>query len=419
MVAKNLILGGGLAGLTSAYFSRRRRIKQIIFESNSSLGGRIKTSLVGAVPVEWGAQFISKEDQNVMQLMEELRLGKQLQRFDLSDFLVSYENHALLESRTVLELSKVETGEIAELERFLGGVSRQKFAKLYGELSQETFSKWYCEQFGGEMKWLMDSMCKGITFSSSDEMSAIYGIAVISSFFSEAYGLERGMIQLIDSLEGAISKNAEIRLNSEVKRINFDGNAAKEIEISGGKPFQVSAGKTLPVSKNDKIVSALPAPILAKLVSDEKPLSKALKKIKYGGCSAVVFQTSGKFFGKRLGALFYDEPVTIAYDCARKFGNDISENGVIIALMPFRGKMRDAEKTALNCISQAIPDFEESIENSWSENWELGLPICSPNLFQIQDEIRELAPENLKITGDFMGMPSLDACVESAKSGFI
>ena len=359
MVAKNLILGGGLAGLTSAYFSRRRRIKQIIFESNSSLGGRIKTSLVGAVPVEWGAQFISKEDQNVMQLIEELRLGKQLQRFDLSDFLVSYENHALLKSKTVLELSKIESSEISKLEKFLQGVDKTKFAKLYDELSQETFSKWYCEQFGGEMKWLMDSMCKGITFSSSDEMSAIYGIAVISSFFSEAYGLERGMIQLIDSLEGAISKNAEIRLNSEVKRINFDGNAAKEIEISGGKPFQVSAGKTLPVSKNDKIVSALPAPILAKLVSDEKPL------------------------------------------------------------IPFRGKMRDAEKTALNCISQAIPDFEESIENSWSENWELGLPICSPNLFQIQDEIRELAPENLKITGDFMGMPSLDACVESAKSGFI
>jgi len=45
------------------------------------------------------------------------------------------------------------------------------------------------------------------------------------------------------------------------------------------------------------------------------------------------------------------------------------------------------------------------------------LPTCTKKLHLLQQEITEITNQydNFAICGDFMGLPSLDACVESAK----
>jgi hypothetical protein len=49
-------------------------------------------------------------------------------------------------------------------------------------------------------------------------------------------------------------------------------------------------------------------------------------------------------------------------------------------------------------------------------NWEFGLPEASPAFFQLQQDLSMRHYKNFYIAGDYIGLPSLDACIESAKN---
>jgi protoporphyrinogen oxidase len=63
----------------------------------------------------------------------------------------------------------------------------------------------------------------------------------------------------------------------------------------------------------------------------------------------------------------------------------------------------------------------DNIEITCFKNWDYGLPTCSPKMFKYQQKIIEITNQydNFAICGDFMGLPSLDACVESAKKAVL
>ncbi len=71
------IIGGGLSGLTLAYFLSKKNIKATVLEASSRLGGRIQT-IKGAndTPLELGATWFSDMHPNLLALIEELGLKK-------------------------------------------------------------------------------------------------------------------------------------------------------------------------------------------------------------------------------------------------------------------------------------------------------------------------------------------------------
>ncbi|GAB3285000.1 FAD-dependent oxidoreductase [Larkinella harenae] len=70
-----IILGGGLSGLSLAYYLRNKPINVTILEASSRLGGRIHT-VTGhlATPLELGATWFSARHPNFLALVEELGL---------------------------------------------------------------------------------------------------------------------------------------------------------------------------------------------------------------------------------------------------------------------------------------------------------------------------------------------------------
>lgn len=71
---KIAIIGGGLAGLSAAYFLQKNGLSSTLFESSKRLGGRIKTQDFEGFPIELGAEFIDPSHTELLNLIEELKL---------------------------------------------------------------------------------------------------------------------------------------------------------------------------------------------------------------------------------------------------------------------------------------------------------------------------------------------------------
>lgn len=72
-----VIIGGGLSGLTLAYLLAKKGIQAQILEASSRLGGRIQTIKgKNETPLELGATWFSNIHQNLLSLINELKLHK-------------------------------------------------------------------------------------------------------------------------------------------------------------------------------------------------------------------------------------------------------------------------------------------------------------------------------------------------------
>lgn len=71
-----IILGGGLCGLTTAYFLEKEGYRSTILEARERLGGRIHTYRTeGEAPIEMGATWLGKKHQHLTSLLNELHIG--------------------------------------------------------------------------------------------------------------------------------------------------------------------------------------------------------------------------------------------------------------------------------------------------------------------------------------------------------
>ena len=68
-----LIIGGGLTGLTLAYYLKSINIKVKILEANNTVGGRIKTQYnTNQAPIELGATWLIDQQTNALALLKAL-----------------------------------------------------------------------------------------------------------------------------------------------------------------------------------------------------------------------------------------------------------------------------------------------------------------------------------------------------------
>lgn len=71
-----VIVGAGLTGLTLAYLLQKRNIDFLILEARDRIGGRIHTvGGEGTCPIEMGATWVGQDQQYLLNLLAELKLG--------------------------------------------------------------------------------------------------------------------------------------------------------------------------------------------------------------------------------------------------------------------------------------------------------------------------------------------------------
>lgn len=405
MERKNYIIGGGLSGLSSSYFLRKD--KNTIIEKQERLDGRIRSLSVGDDVIEIGAQFFSEGDLNLYSLIQDLNLENDLRKASLPDISIHHEGRSLkLKDRLSKELEDDEKTELKRFYSFIEKLDEDFFQNPPENILFENFDNWYRENIGKKTVWFISSLVRAITFSTPKEISAFFGLVVCITFFEPCYSIQGGLGYLNKRLLS--SSRPKIIKNTKITGLTLKGGGIREMIPEGGKPITVN--------DNDRVISSVPAQIIGEWLPKSE-LKELLDKIKYKGCGVTLLEASKSPLENSSGVLYPDEKgISAIIDQGRFFGFD-SENKYILVLRPFEGDEDDIFEKGMEELREIAPDWERHIKSRDYFEWNYALPVASPRFFKYQREIETSNKiENLYLCGDYMGLPSLDACVKSARS---
>ncbi|XP_050303353.1 protoporphyrinogen oxidase [Anthonomus grandis grandis] len=327
-----IILGGGLSGLSAAYYlgKHARGENSILLESSSRLGGWIKSNQVEKnVIFEQGPRTIRPRGApgiNTLNLLEELSLQP--------DVLPIHQTHIAAKNRLIYA-----NGDLHLLPNSLLGMfttekpfSKPLIMQILRDLSakpkitpDESAYEFTKRRFGPEVAdYLIDTILCGICAGSSKEISVNFimkklfnfeqqhgGVikGVVKNLFNQqdplpprgllaskaqkenwsVYTFKNGMETLPIALESFIRRLGEtnIKLNAKCKELRFTSSGA-EVYLENGDKFE-----------GCHVISSLSANSLAPLIQNEhSELSSKLYKIKTVSVGVVNLMYEGNFIKK-------------------------------------------------------------------------------------------------------------------------
>ncbi len=300
-----VVVGGGIAGLAAA-----RRLEELVpdaevtlLESDSVVGGKIRTERTGGFVIEAGADsFLSRKERGVG-LCEELGLGSELigRRPEHAHTFVrrGRELHPLPEGLTGMIPTNLEALERTSL---LSSEGRERFVAeptvpiAQGE-SDESVASFVSRRFGREAyDALVEPLMTGIYGGDGEQMSLRATFPQLRVLELEHGSLLAGLrtrpftggrppfVSLRDGMDALVTRLVE-RL--ERTRISTATAATRVTHASSGFVVQVASGET---ARADAVVLAIPAHATATLLADlDDDLAAAHAEIPYASSAVVTF----------------------------------------------------------------------------------------------------------------------------------
>lgn len=271
---KNLILGGGLSGLSAGYFLGD---DYYILEKDSTPGGYCRTIPNTEYVWDYAGHFYHFRTDKYKKLFlsfvekDEIIRQKKNTKIYYKNKLIDYPFQT-----NIHELEKNEFIEClydlyfrdtkARYEDFLGML----YAK-FGKAITDKFLRPYNEKlYATDLKELdKDAMGRFFPYADFDQVMRAMGEDVQSTYNDEFMYLKKGTGYFIDKLFSALDKN-RVRLSSEVTKVDTHN---KCVEIRGGERiWYQNLINTMPFNQFLSITGSLDNSELAKLLSYNKVL---------------------------------------------------------------------------------------------------------------------------------------------------
>ncbi len=213
---KVAIIGGGISGLTLAYFLNKfhKNFSLTIFEKEKDIGGKIQKLILGNETKSFGPKTVVMKEGSILSLLiEELGL----------------KNEVMTPSKLAKNRYIFANGKLISLPKHLIGFLKKPFFSILKrlikepfippKLDDETISEFFKRRFGQELvDWIIDPLCKGIygggceilsiksTFGFLKELETQHG-SVIKGMFSlkkskrTIISFKNGLCDLVDRLK--------------------------------------------------------------------------------------------------------------------------------------------------------------------------------------------------------------------------
>ena len=282
------VVGGGISGLSAAYFALRKGFTVELFESTGQLGGLASSFDWGGLTFEKYYHFICGEDHELIELANKLGIAEQM-RFRPTKTAIFY-NGRYFPFSSSLNLLKFSPLSLLSRLRFGLNIINSKYSREWERLDRISAKEWLIQKIGKKAYAVIWHPLLKIKFGSFyDQISAawvwhrIHRVASSrrSLFSKEKMGYFIGGTQtLINALEKNIKElGGRIRLNSEIVKI--EQNKTSFNLLSDSQQFR----------NYDKIILAIPLPLAAKSVQGlDSVYSQKLSAIKFIGVVCGVFR---------------------------------------------------------------------------------------------------------------------------------
>ncbi len=286
------IIGAGLAGLSAAYDLGRAGYNVVVLESGESIGGLASSIMIDGRPVERFYHFICKNDDDLLQLIDELGIAGQL-HWEPTRTSFFY-NGRLYRFGTPLDLLRFSAVPFTQRIRFGLNIVRSRYRDLWQQLDGLAARTWLIDQVGQQAYDVIWDPLLRVKFGEyHDRVSAawiwhrIHRVARSRRrlWEREHFGyLELGSETVIGALVERLQHMPNVQLRSRTRVQTIQTN---EGQVSG---VLLVDGELLPCSY---VISTVALPVLLKLAPDLDPGYRAqLEQIDYLGVVCGLFKLS-------------------------------------------------------------------------------------------------------------------------------
>ena len=260
-----IIIGAGPGGLTSAMLLASKGYNATVFEKKPHIGGRNSMLKIGDFKFELGPTFVMLPDvfketfeeagKNMEDYINLIRLDPmyRLSYSDGKDFFVHFDKDNLKK-----EIARVFPGELKGYDKYMSS-QKHKYDRLYkcltvpymhwyNYLRLKLLRAFYVMDLGKSVHSVLSKFFKDEDFKIAMAFQAKYlgmspwkcpGAFTILSYVEHAFGVYHpvgGVCKISEGLaKAATESGAEIKLNTSVKEIIFDGKKAVGVELENGE----------------------------------------------------------------------------------------------------------------------------------------------------------------------------------------
>lgn len=237
------IIGGGLSGLTAAYFLKKEGIEAMVYEKSSEVGGKLARVMVDGVSIDTGALLYSKElNPNFDILINEL--GIECERRYLNTFALQIEDKITALNPLALAKSRLFSfGEFLKwrkVKKFINSLSfdLDKVDERIDKLHQISLEK-YLRDVGFRQE-LIDSFfrafCSFAYVDGAKDLAADFGLFLLAFPLKTIMTPVKGMSEFALELKRRLKDS--VRLNTRV--INISQNPDRTFTIRTEKEGKIS-----------------------------------------------------------------------------------------------------------------------------------------------------------------------------------
>ena len=426
-----VIIGGGISGLTLAYFLEKNNVEYRLFEKSAVPGGFIQSEKIDGYSLEYGPNSLLCGEK-VNDFLEELGLKNEI----IEANEVSNSRYIIRNGKPV----KIPSSPISLLfGRFFSFKTKLKIfrelrLKPHAERQEETLTAMMDRHFGNEVvQYLLKPFIAGIYAGDPDHLVASYAFPKLKEYERKHGSILKGFIK---NKGGARRKTVSFKEGMQqlpqtiFKSIN---NASLQKEIIGLSKNNAKYVVKLRDEEieADKIVFASSPNVMGSLCESlyGQKFSTVLSALKCPSISAVHSVYNKKdiaFELKGFGALnpqCEDYFIAGTIWSSSVFSGKIVEDNVLLTSfvggMQYPNQNKIDEQSLLDSVHKELSKFYGIKAKPLFEKvtkWDKSIPQYGIELKEVRKQIDLLEKDNIFVASNWLNGISIEDCIKNAKA---
>jgi protoporphyrinogen oxidase len=277
------IIGGGIIGITCAYYLAQLGHSVVLIEKEKELGGFSGSFLLSGGFLEKYYHYVIKSDEDILQLIDRLSLSSELIWTDIKRGLFSRSVYPFNNNRDIFG---IETLNLIDKIRFYMSMASLRHIKDLKSLEGINAEKWLRSSGGsGLFRFFWTPLLKNRFGNDYNQLGAVYLWSNYRNIHGKIGYLMGGFQRIFEVMREKISgKGGTIKTSTTVKNISVTHDGT--IRVSTEKDFL----------NFDRVIVTVPLPSFMKMVKD-LPVEYAmnLNEIKYMNVLSVILELNRSF----------------------------------------------------------------------------------------------------------------------------
>ena len=416
MHKKVIIVGAGIAGLTTAFRLQKAGFEVVVLESRERIGGRATTIKKQGYSIDPGASAILGSYTAYLELADELGLRAKLH--PASQFVGTVKNKSIHYFNTGnVYLSGIATGLLSLWSKFrlarlffdVQSAKRNGFIQFNdmgaaAAIDTETAQAYAVRRLNKEIsEYFVEPIVRGMMLANADSVSKVELFHGLNNIYDVSlYGLEGG----VKTFSDALAKNLDVRLQAPVSLVREVDDRVELTWYQNGEAVTQQA---------DACVIACPLPYAVDIFPQHRALQSLAAKVRYAECISV---SIGTRINPRNKAYVIQVPRVEHEDicyifCEHNKGVRVAPEGCGLITAYFTDTSSQALAAAsdeaivaevLAFLYEFMPELEGHIDTTHVNRWKAALCQNEVGAYQAINEFKgELsAADKVQFAGDYI-----------------